>query len=285
MLGRIAGRVARLAGLVLLAGFLGATLVRFAPGFDADQREFDPTLSDATRRALRQERAGERDVLGYYAGYLKRMLAGDLGTSRSLNRPVAELVAERGPVTLRLAARGLAAAWLIGLAAAIAAVALRRPWWDLAASAWGGALLAVPAALVALVFLIAGGPVWPALALIVAPRVFQYSRNVLRKSYDSPHVMAARARGVAAPSLWLRHVLPGAFPPLVALAGVSASQSVDAAIPVEVICDVPGLSHLAWQAAQGRDLPVLVTLTLLVGLLTMAANAAADLLMEALGQR
>ena len=53
---------------------------------------------------------------------------------------------------------------------------------------------------------------------------------------------------------------------LLALAGATVSLAFGAAIPLEVVCDSPGLGHLAWQAATARDLPVLVALTLLVTL-------------------
>jgi peptide/nickel transport system permease protein len=54
-----------------------------------------------------------------------------------------------------------------------------------------------------------------------------------------------------------------------------------AAIPIEVICDSPGIGQLAWQAALSRDLPLLVNMTLFVTLVTLAANSAADLTTKA----
>jgi peptide/nickel transport system permease protein len=53
-------------------------------------------------------------------------------------------------------------------------------------------------------------------------------------------------------------------------------MAIGAAIPIETICDVPGLGRLAWQAATARDLPLLVNLTMLVALITIAAAALAE---------
>ncbi len=50
-----------------------------------------------------------------------------------------------------------------------------------------------------------------------------------------------------------------------------------AAIPIEVIYSSPGIGQLAWLAALGRDLPLLVNLTVLVTVLTLMANTASDL--------
>jgi peptide/nickel transport system permease protein len=66
----------------------------------------------------------------------------------------------------------------------------------------------------------------------------------------------------------------------VALAGVSAAIALAADVPVEVLSDVPGIGQLAWQAAMGRDLPLLVSLTLLVTAVVQLSNALADLAAE-----
>ena len=73
-----------IAALVLLGGLLSATLVRLAPGFDADERELDPSLNAESVRALRQSRAGEHNILGFYAGYLRGAIA---RRSRHFSRP------------------------------------------------------------------------------------------------------------------------------------------------------------------------------------------------------
>jgi peptide/nickel transport system permease protein len=68
-----------------------------------------------------------------------------------------------------------------------------------------------------------------------------------------------------------------AAPPLLALLGVSFAISFGAAIPIEALCDSPGLGQLAWHAALGRDLPLIVNVTLVVSLVMLAANFFADL--------
>jgi ABC-type dipeptide/oligopeptide/nickel transport system permease component len=45
---------------------------------------------------------------------------------------------------------------------------------------------------------------------------------------------------------------------------------------VEVVCDLPGIGQLAWKAAMGRDLELLVNLTMIITIITLLANSAAD---------
>lgn len=267
----------RLLLTVLLGGLLGATLVRYAPGFGVDERELNTRLNNDSIQALRQSHARERNILRFYAGYLNGMLHGDLGVSVSLRRPVAELFAERGPVTLRSVALGLLGGWLIGMVLALAGVAFRGWAYDLLTTVVSGFFLCLPSAVLALLFLYVGGPVPLAIALVVFPRLFRYCRNLLMQTYSLPHVLTAKAKGLRGTRILLWHVLPSAAPSLLALVGVSVSMAFGAAIPVEVLCDSPGIGHLVWQAALGRDLPVLVNMTLLVTLVTLLANSLSDL--------
>jgi len=106
--------------------------------------------------------------------------------------------------------------------------------------------------------------------------VYQYARNLLGRSAALPHVLTARAKGLGPVRILLWHILPVAARPLFALAGVTVSLAFAAAIPVEVLCDLPGIGQLAWKAALSRDLALLVNLTMIVTLITLLANSAAE---------
>ena len=268
---------------ILLGGLLGATLVRLAPGFGVDEQELDARLNAESLRALRESRADERNVARFYGLYLIGMIHGDLGNSHSLNRPVAELLAERLPVTLGSIAVSLLAAWSLGILLALPGAMSPSPAYDIFSTALSGVFLCLPAALLSILLLWAGGTVPLAIALVVFPRLFRYVRNLLGETYASPHVLAARARGLSTTRILVWHVMPASGLQLLALAGVSLNMALGAAIPVEVICDSPGIGQLAWQAALARDLPLLVNLTVLVAVMTMVANSASDLAIHALG--
>jgi peptide/nickel transport system permease protein len=271
----------RIALTILLGGLLGATLVRLAPGFGVDERELDARLSTQSIELLRQSHASQRNILGYYRGYLAGLLRGDLGVSTSLERPVTELFAERLPVTLRSVGIGVAAGWLLGFLLAVPAGIFRWKIYEVFTAGLSGLFLCLPAAILGLGLVYAGGPTSAAIALVVFPRVFQYARNILAQSADLPHVLAAHARGLSGLRVVLWHVLPNAAPLLFALAGISVSMAFGAAIPIEAICDYPGIGQLTWQAALSRDLPVLVNVTLLITVITLAANSVSDLVSSA----
>jgi peptide/nickel transport system permease protein len=275
---RLVKHAARILIILLLGGFLGATLVRLAPGFGVDEEELDNRLNQGSIQALRQARASQESLSSFYVHYLGRLVHGNLGTSRTLQQPVTRLLVDRFPETLKSVGLGLALGWTLGLALAIAS-ALSRSWFvDLFSSVLAGALLCMPAAVLALLFVIARAPGRLVLGLIVFPKIFRYARSLLVRSAAMPHVLTARAKGAGSLRTLMWHILPVAAPQLLALAGVSVSLVFAAAIPVEALCDLPGIGQLAWKAALGRDLELLVNLTMIVTAVTLLANSAADLL-------
>jgi len=117
-----------------------------------------------------------------------------------------------------------------------------------------------------------------AIALIVAPRDYRYTRNLLASAYARPHIITARAKGLSELRILFWHVVPVAAPQLLALAGVSVAMAVGATVPVEALCGFAGIGQLAWQAALARDLPLLTNITILVTLVTLLANSGADVI-------
>ena len=282
LLRRLARYLAALIITVLIGGFLGASLLRFAPGYGVDESELDTRLSNQSIQAIRNANTDKENIIIFYVRFLGRMAHGDLGVSRTLGQPVLQLIKDRLPETLKSIGLGVLLGWTLGLSLAIAVV-LSRAWIvDTAASLSAGILLCMPAAVLALLFVLARAPGRLIIGLVIFPKVFRFSRSLLLRAADLPHVLTARAKGLGTARVLFWHILPTTGPQLLALFGVSISLALAAAIPVEVLCDLPGIGQLAWKAALGRDLYLLVNLTMLVTLVTLTANSASDLLRQSL---
>jgi peptide/nickel transport system permease protein len=257
--------LARALALAVLVMVGSTVLVRLAPGYLADAREMDPRYGNTVRAELIQE--GERShslplMLAREAG---DWLHGDAGVSRQFGVPVRQLIRPRLVVTGGLLLRSLLLGWVLALAAAL--VASMRPKsgivWQLPATV----LLAIPTAALATLCLLAdnGGPVL-VMTLLIAARDFKFLYRMLRRACLEPHLLQARAQGIRMQRLLAVHVAPAVAAQLGALVGLSLVTALSALVPVEVLFDVPGLGHLAWNAAMNRDLPVLLAVTLLMAL-------------------
>jgi len=275
---KIAGHALTLLAAVVLGGLLAATLVRLAPGFEVDEQQLDPHLNSESVQALRAARRQDHNILRFYFSYMNRAAHGELGTSLALGQPVRALLVARAPLTLRLLSIGLGLAWAFALTLAVSAAWLRLSVYDTLTAVVSGTFLCIPAAVLALLSVLWNVPGSLAIALIVFPSIYRYTRNLLVKAYSLPHIITARAKGLGEARILFWHVAPVAAPQLLALAGVSVSMAVGAAIPVEALCGLAGIGQLAWQAALARDLPLLVTITILVTLVTLLANSGADVI-------
>jgi peptide/nickel transport system permease protein len=271
-------QLARMLTLVLVSGLASACLVRYAPGALVDERELNQRASEETLVALREQKARQHNVGVNFVRYLQGLAHGDLGFSESNHSPVSALLADRAPRTLRDLSFGLALAWLVGLGCAM--VVVRFPlisFLDVTMLAVATLILSLPVAVIAYFCLLAEQESHLVLAIVLAPKIFQFSRGVLTSVYAAPHVEMARSRGVSETAIVRKHVLPAAASQLIALAAASISLAIGAVIPIEAICDIPGLGRLAWQAATARDLPLLINLTMLVTLATTTVMAGSEI--------
>ncbi len=275
---KIAGHLLGLIATILIGGFLSASLVRLAPGFEVDERELDPHLSAQSLQALRDSRRQDENIFHFYLHYLSQAARGDFGKSVALGQPVRTLLRDRAPLTMRLIAIGLTLSWSLTVTFALSAAWLRLSIYDTATTMLSGVFLCIPAAVLALLSVLWNVPGSLAIALIVFPGTYRYTRNLSLKAYAQPHILAARAKGLSEARILFWHVVPVVAPQLLAVAGVSVSMAIGATIPVEALCGFAGIGQLAWQAAMARDLPLLVNITVLVTLVTLLANSGADVI-------
>lgn len=266
---------ARTLAIVVLVVIGSTILVRFAPGYLSDAREMDARYADSVRSELSAEAARSSSLPHLLSTELRGWLHGDGGVSREYGVPVSELIVPRLAVTGGLLLRSLILAWALALSASLASSAARNPrmLWQAPAAL----LLAVPTAAMATLCLLAGygGPVL-VMALLLAARDFKFLHHTLRKAWLDPYLLQARAQGVRRHRLILGYILPSIGPQLSALTSLSIVTALSALVPVEVIFNVPGLGELAWNAALNRDLPVLLSATIIMALAVTAAGMASD---------
>jgi len=281
-----AGRiVVRLATRLPVIALLACTLLCLAPGFESDERSLDLRLTASSVAAFRDTRQGMRNPLAAWAAYLAGLARGDLGESSTYGAPVAGLVRERWPVTFSSLAGGLLGGWLLAGGAASVLFLLRRRAATLAVGAAATVLICVPSAMVGLAAMLLDVPVAAAVAVVIFPRVYQYAGRVLTRAGGAPHVLCAAGAGVTRWRLFCFACLPPALPELVAVAAASVGIALASVVPLEVICDSPGLGQLAWQATLGRDIPLLLTVTLAMAAVANVCAAAADTAIQALARR
>lgn len=315
--GLLGGLLQRLAVLFIVATGVFA-LLELAEGDAVDAWLAETGAGDAgLAAALREEFGLAGTVLERYGAYLSRLVALDLGVSAAFGRPVAEVVAERLPVTLLVMGPALVATALLGTALGVlAALRAGRPA-DGAVGAVAATLNATPGFVVALAGLlvfavelrwlpVGGLASFPPprgafaaaldtarhLVLPVATLTLTYlalyvrvARAALVETLHADFVRTARAKGVGGAQLLRRHLMRPALTPLATLFGVQASAMLGGSVVVETVFAIPGFGSLAAMAVVQRDALLLAGVVLCGAVLVMAANLLVDLLYAVLDPR
>ncbi len=262
----------------------------------------DPVRQIAGRSATPQTVENIRQQLGLdqpffvqYWRYLTNLLTGDLGRSYIQRSEVSELIVSRLPASLLLMLGAIFCELAIGLTMGLVAATKRGSATDQTLMLTSFVGVSAPQFVVGLLLLyifavrlgwfpIGGYGTWkhlvlPSLTLGVLgagwyARMMRSSMiDVLRQDY----IRTARAKGLRRGTILLRHALPNAILPVVAMIGIDIGIFMGGIVVVESVFGWPGIGQLAWQAIQRVDIPIIMGVTLVSACAIVLGNLLADI--------
>jgi len=102
-------------------------------------------------------------------------------------------------------------------------------------------------------------------------------RNSIIETTDADYVRTARAKGLGARSIFLRHILRNSSMSTVTILAVNLAFLVGGTTIIETIFAVPGIGQLIVKAIFDRDYPIIQGITLAIGVLVLFINLLTDL--------
>ena len=87
-------------------------------------------------------------------------------------------------------------------------------------------------------------------------------RSAMIEVLNQDYVRTARAKGISERRVILRHALPNALLPIIAMIGIDIGQFMSGVVVVEAVYGWPGIGQLVWQAIQQVDMPIIMGVTL-----------------------
>jgi peptide/nickel transport system permease protein len=105
----------------------------------------------------------------------------------------------------------------------------------------------------------------------------RYMRSSAIENLAQDYVRTARAKGVTKGGVLFGHLLRNAILPIVTLIGLSVPALMSGNLVTESVFNYPGVGLLFWNSSTSRDYPVLLALTLVVGVLTVLGSLLADI--------
>jgi len=238
----------------------------------------------------------DRPYLEQYVSFVGRAVTGDFGMSLRARRPVSELIRERLPNSLRLAAFAMSISLAIAFPLGVMAAVKKGTGLDRTAQVIAVLGQSLPTFWVAIVLVefVAGRLQWlPAggidgfasyilpgftLGWFVVAGLMRLLRSGMLEVLDSEYVKLARVKGVPERRVVWLHALKNALIPVVTFAGIYFAILVTTAIVVETVFAWPGLGRLAYEGISSRDFPVIQAVVLTTAAIVAAVNLGVDCL-------
>ena len=252
--------------------------------------------TQAELEEIRQKLGLDRPAYVRYARYMINLAQGDLGVSGTSRRQVSEMMAERIPPTLQLAAVGLLIAMLFGIPLGVLAAVKRNTIFDQLSKLFAIIGMSAPQFWVAIMLIMffgaqlkwlptygRGGPdhyILPgiAISLFVMAGFMRLTRSSMLEVLDSEFVKFARIKGLQERLVIFKHALKNAIIPVMTFGGVSFAGLLNGAIVVEVVFAWPGLGRLMLDAIRERDTVVIMATILTSGFIYIFLSTIVDIL-------
>ncbi|MGK3141962.1 oligopeptide ABC transporter permease OppB [Pantoea sp. C2G6] len=234
-----------------------------------------------------------------YVDYLVQLAHGDFGPSfKYKDYSVNYLVAHAFPVSAKLGLAAFLLAVVLGVTAGVIAALKQNSLWDFAVMGVAMTGVVIPSFVVAplLVLLFAislkwlpgggwNGGQWNymllpmvALSLAYIASIARITRGSMIEVMHSNFIRTARAKGLPLRRIVLRHALKPALLPVISYMGPAFVGIITGSMVIESIYGLPGIGQLFVNGALNRDYSLVMSLTILVGLLTILFNAIVDVL-------
>ena len=308
---RLGARVLQLIPTILLVSVLVFALQQLTPGDPAVVLAGEERGDPQVLAQIRAELWLDRSIPIQYLHWIGGVLHGDLGFSWRIRQPIAQLIAQKLPVTAQLAAMAFVIALCIGIPAGILSAVFRNRPLDYIANFIGLAGLSTPnfwlgIMLILLVSVHLGWlppsgyvpltedwrqslatTIMPAFVLgnAIAAILMRHTRSAMLTALDQDYVRTARAKGLRENRVVLRHAFRNALVPVVTLGALELGTLLSGAVLTEQVFSIPGFGKLVVDAVFNRDYPVVQGVVLVTATLYILLNLLADVLYTVINPR
>jgi peptide/nickel transport system permease protein/oligopeptide transport system permease protein len=294
--------------LQMIPVFIGTTFIIFymvyaLPGDPIRALSGDRTLSPAFYNELRERYNLNDPLVIQYVKYMAGIVQGDFGETFR-GRAVSEIIAERWPVTIKLALLAFVFEVIIGLLAGILAGLRKGSFIDNLVLISTTLVVSIPIFVLGFtaqlvlgvklrIFPVAGlgeglmSYLLPALILAAIQLAYlaRLTRTSLVENLRADYVRTAVAKGLTRKRVVGRHAFRNSLIPVVTLLGLDIGFLMGGAIVTEGIFNIPGIGQQVFQSIRLQEGTVVVGITTMLVVVFLAANLIVDVLYGLLDPR
>lgn len=292
-------RLAQAIPVLLIITVAAFSVIHLVPG-DPARVMLGSRATDEAVQVLREQLGLDKPLVTQYLDFLKAAMRLDFGDSLFQRTAIGPIVAARAVHSLALVAYAVLISLVIAVPLALLSAIRRNLLADHVVRALTTLAFCMPsfwtALLLVLLFSIRlkffptsglgdspqaylASLTLPAVSigLYLTPILLRSLRASLIQTLGAEFVEAARARGFGEARILFKHVLRNSLIAMLTILGINVGFLISGAVIVENVFSIPGLGSLMVAAIVQRDYPVIVALTLVFGVVVVAANFLVDL--------
>jgi oligopeptide transport system permease protein len=288
--------------------FFGATLLIFVmvwaiPGDPIAALAGDRVLPDQVREQIRDRYNLDDPLIVQYGKYMGGVFQGDFGDDFR-GRPVTDLLAQRLPITVRLALLAFGFEVVLGIIAGILAGVRKGGFVDNLVLVSTLVVIAIPIFVLGFLAQLVMGvrlgwfPVsgvqrglysylLPAMVLgsVSLAYIARLTRTSLIENLRADYVRTATAKGLSRRRVVGIHTFRNSMIPVVTFLAIDLGSLMGGAIITETIFNIPGLGRAVFEGVQRQEGTVVVGIVTFLVVVYMVANLAVDVLYAVLDPR
>ena len=237
--------------------------------------------------------------------FLKGLVKGDLGTSArySVGAPIADLIAKKAPVSIKLGVMSMALSLLMGIPLGTAMAKNKGRFWDKIGTMYIVFINAVPAAVyynfiqmygtsalgISMLFDLNDPVTWilPVFSMSLGNTAYyaMWLRRYMVDEMNKDYVRLARAKGVSGKNIMMKHVLRNAFVPMIQYIPTSLLYTICGSIYIESLYSIPGMGGLLVDVIGRQDNPMVQAIVMIYSCIGIVGLLLGDLLMGMIDPR
>ena len=288
--------------VLLLKAFVIFALIGLMPGDPVDLLlHANPDARPEDVERLRAIYGVDQPIVARFRDWLTAAMQGDFGYSRTLHRPVLEVIAPALLNTLLLTGTAFAISTVLAIGLGTVAAVRRGSWVDRGINLFAYAGISIPSFWLGLVliyvfavslgWLPASGmprsgqakPAWSYMVLPVLTLVLveigglaRYARAAVIEVLGQDHVRTARAKGLGEGWVILRHVLRNGLIPIVTVVALGIGHLFSGALLIEVIFAWRGMGRMTLEAIMTNDYNLALVCLLFTTMMILLGSILAD---------
>jgi peptide/nickel transport system permease protein len=253
-------------------------------------------LGNLEYEQLKKNLGLDRPLIVQYGDFMLDIVRADFGKSPIMGRPAREVLFERLPATLQLAAAAFILSIVVGVPLGILSAVKRDTILDNVGKFFAVLGIAAPSFWIAIMGILLFGAIlgwlptygrggidhfllpafvlgWSAMAGMV-----RLGRSSMLEVLDSEYVKFARIKGLSEQLVIYKHALKNAVIPVLTFSGLTLAGLLNGSVAIEVVFAWPGIGRLMLQGIQQRDFPIVQATVLAAGFFYVITALLVDIL-------